>query len=173
MLIYLQLIETDEDKTKFEKVYETYCGLMFHTAFKLLSQKQDAEDAVHHAFVKIAENITKISEPVCPKTRAFVVTIVENRAIDILRSRNRHQEIPLDTMVYGIPVQAEEGDILSELILKLSAKQRQVIWLKYYHGYSLREIASMLNMSLAAAIKTDQRAREKLESMYEKEDCKL
>lgn len=173
MLIYLQLIETDEDKSKFEQIYEAYRGLMFHTAFKLLNHEQDAEDAVHHAFVKIAENITKISEPVCPKTRAFVVTIVENRSIDILRSKNRHQEIPLDTVVYGIPIDAEEGDILSELILKLPPKQRHVIWLKYYHGYSLREIASMLNMSLAAAIKADQRARKTLEAMYEKEDCKL
>ena len=64
MLIYLQIIETDEDKSKFEQIYETYRGLMFHTAFKVLTHEQDAEDAVHHAFVKIAENITKISEPV-------------------------------------------------------------------------------------------------------------
>ena len=173
MLIYLQLIETDEDKSKFERIYEAYRGLMFHAAFKLLNHEQDAEDAVHHAFVKIAENITKISEPVCPKTRAFVVTIVENRAIDILRSRKRHQEVSLDAIAYGIPIHTENEDVLSELILKLPAKQRQVIWLKYYHGYSLREIASMLNMSLAAAIKTDQRARKKLEAMYENEDCKL
>lgn len=173
MLIYLQSIETNEDKSKFEQIYEAYRGLMFHTAFKLLNHEQDAEDAVHHAFVKITENITKISEPVCPKTRAFVVTIVENRAIDILRSRKRHQETSLDEAVYGIPVCTEDRDVLSELILKLPAKQRHVIWLKYYHGYSLREIASMLNISLAAAIKTDQRARKKLKIMYEKEDCKL
>lgn len=173
MLIYLQLIETDEDKSKFEQIYDAYRGLMFHVAFKILSQKEDAEDAVHHAFVKIAENITKISDPVCPKTKAFVVTIVENRAIDILRSRNRHQEVSLDAITYGIPVHTEDEDQLFELILKLPAKQRQVIWLKYYHGYSLREIAPMLNMSLAAAIKTDQRARKNLETLYEKEDKSL
>ena len=173
MLIYLQLIETDEDKSKFEQIYEAYRGLMFHVAFKILSQKEDAEDAVHHAFVKVAENITKISDPVCPKTKAFVVTIVENRAIDILRSRNRHQEVSLDTIAYGIPVHIEDEDPLAELILKLPAKQRQVIWLKYYHGYSLREIAPMLNMSLAAAIKTDQRARKNLETLYEEEDKRL
>ena len=51
MLIYLQIIETDEDKSKFEQIYETYRGLMFHTAFKVLTHEQDAEDAVHHAFV--------------------------------------------------------------------------------------------------------------------------
>lgn len=102
MLIYLQIIETDEDKSTFEQIYEAYRGLMFHAAFKVLTHEQDAEDAVHYAFVKIAENIIKISEPVCPKTKSFVVTIVENRAIDILRSRKRHQEIPLDAIAYGI-----------------------------------------------------------------------
>lgn len=72
MLIYLQIIENDKDKSKFEQIYEAYRGLMFHTAFKVLTHGQDAEDAVHHAFVKIAENITKISEPVCPKTKSFL-----------------------------------------------------------------------------------------------------
>ena len=173
MLIYLQLIETAEDKSKFEQIYDAYRGLMFHVAFKILSQKEDAEDAVHHAFVKIAENITKISDPVCPKTKAFVVTIVENRAIDVLRSRNRHQEVSLDAIAYGIPVHTENENPLAELILKLPAKQRQVIWLKYYHGYNLREIASMLNMSLAAATKAEQRAKEKLKALYEQEDESL
>lgn len=173
MLIYLQMIETNEDKSKFEQIYEAYRGLMFHVAFKILSQKEDAEDAVHHAFVKIAENITKISDPVCPKTKAFVVIIVENRAIDILRSRNRRHEVSFDTIDYGIPVRTENEDSLAERILKLPAKQRQVIWLKYYHGYSLREIAPVLNMSLAAAIKTDQRAKKNLKTLYEEEDKSL
>ena len=47
MLIYLQIIETDEDKSKFEQIYEAYRGLMFHAAFKVLTHEQDAEDAVH------------------------------------------------------------------------------------------------------------------------------
>ena len=41
-----------------------------------------------------------------------------------------------------------------------------VIWLKYYHGYSLREIAKMLDMTLPAVQKTDQRAKKKLEELY-------
>lgn len=86
MLIYLQIIETDEDKSTFEQIYEAYRGLMFHAAFKVLTHEQDAEDAVHYAFVKIAENIIKISEPVCPKTKSFVVTIVENSGAIMLLS---------------------------------------------------------------------------------------
>ena len=173
MFVYLMMMDSQEDQSKFEKVYLTYRGLMYHVAYKILNNKHDAEDVVHSAFIKVAENIQKIGDPVCPKTQNYVVTIVENRAIDILRSRKRHQEIPLDAIAYGIPVHTENEDTLSELILKLPAKQRQVIWLKYYHGYSLREIAPMLNMTLAAAIKADQRARKKLETLYENEDCKL
>ena len=85
MIVYLQLIDTAEDRSKFEQLYEQYKQLMFYTAFQILKRPQDAEDAVHHAFLSIAENISKISDPDCPKTRAYIVTIVERKAIDMLR----------------------------------------------------------------------------------------
>ena len=44
MLIYLQMIETPQDKSKFEAIYEEYYGLMYHTAYKYLKHEQDAED---------------------------------------------------------------------------------------------------------------------------------
>ena len=90
MLIYLQMIETPEEKSKFEQIYLQYKGLMFHVAFQILHNEQDAEDAVHQAFVKIAENIRKIDQPVCPKTHGYVVTIVENKAIDQYRKQHKH-----------------------------------------------------------------------------------
>lgn len=83
MLIYLQTIETEEDKNKFEDIYREYRGLMYYVAYKRLHHEQDAEDVVHHAFVKIAENI-KIIDPVSPKTKQLVVTIVDNRVTDML-----------------------------------------------------------------------------------------
>lgn len=82
MLIYLQTIETEEDKSKFEDIYREYRGLMYYVAYKRLHHEQDAEDAVHYAFMKIAENI-KIIDPVSPKTKQLVVTIVDNRVTDI------------------------------------------------------------------------------------------
>ena len=54
MLIYLQVIETEEDKSKFEDIYREYRGLMYYIAYRRLHHEQDAEDAVHHAFMKIA-----------------------------------------------------------------------------------------------------------------------
>ena len=96
MLIYLQMIETEEDRSKFEKLYDEYKGLMYTTAYRMLEHEQDAEDAVHHAFLKIAENITKVGEAVSGETKSYVMTILENRAIDVLRQRDRHPELALD-----------------------------------------------------------------------------
>lgn len=60
MLIYLQMLETPEEKSLFEQIYLEYRGLMYHVAYEILHNEQDAEDAVHQAFIKIAENIKKI-----------------------------------------------------------------------------------------------------------------
>ena len=57
-------------------------------------------------------------------------------------------------------------DLLTEAILKLPEQQRHVIWLKYYHGYSLREISKMLGITLSWAQKIDQRAKKQLEILY-------
>ena len=67
---------------------------MFHVANQILRNDQDAEDAVHDAFLAIAEHIRKFSRLERHKTRAFVVTIVENKAIDLYRRKARRHRAP-------------------------------------------------------------------------------
>ncbi len=167
MLIYLQTIETDEEKSKFEDIYRTYRGLMYYVAFERMHHEQDAEDAVHHVFMKIAENI-KIIEPVSPRTKQLVVTMVNNHVTDVFRSRGRHPTAAFDDeSLSRLSTNTLEGeDLLTECILKLPEQQRMVIWLKYVHGYNLHEIAKLLGISLSWAQKIDQRAKKKLEALY-------
>ena len=93
MFIYLQMIEAPEERSKFEKLYLRYRDTMYAVAYRILQNPQEAEDAVHHAFLKIIENISKIQEIDCPKTKGYVVTIVENRAIDIYRRKKAHDAL--------------------------------------------------------------------------------
>lgn len=46
MIVYLSMIETPEDRSKFERLYMEYRDLMYHVAFKILQNEQDAEDTV-------------------------------------------------------------------------------------------------------------------------------
>ena len=139
MLLYLQMIETDEDKSKFEEIYRAYRNLMYYIAYTRLHHTQDAEDAVHHVFIKIAEG--------------------------------RHPTEEYNDALQTALSASEDGEaFLVTCILKLPERQRMVIWLKYYYGYTLREIASMLDISLVSAQKLDQRAKKKLEELYKNGD---
>ena len=168
-MIYLQLIESEDDKVKFEEIYLKYKSLMFYAANKILHNEQDAVDAVHMAFIKIAENIKKIDVLDCPKTRSYIVTIVENKAIDIYRRKSRHKEAEYLEEVQGLEVTYGGDNLLTKSILNLPARYREVILLRYYHGYSVREIAALFDISLVAASKLDQRAKKKLKELCEKE----
>lgn len=162
MLIYVMMIDSPEEQSKFEKIYLEYKGLMFHIANKILNNEQDAEDAVHYAFVKIAEYIKKIDVAVCPKTQNFVVTIVENKAIDLYRANQRRKNVEYIDDAIGISIEDRPEQGLVNCILRLPPRYRQVILLKYYHGFSCKEIAKQLDISEANAIKLDQRAKNKL-----------
>ena len=169
MLIYLQMIDEPQDRHKFIKVYKTYVKLMFYVANRILHNTHDAEDAVQQAFISIAKNIKKISEVECPKTKSYVVTIVENKAIDLLRVKERRGEMELNEDINGLSVEYTGENSLAACILRLPARYREVILLKYEQGYSTREIAKMLKLTESNASKLLQRAQNKLEELCREE----
>ena len=49
MFIYLAMIDSPEEKLKFEIIYERYKGLMFYTANSVLGDIRDSEDMMLNA----------------------------------------------------------------------------------------------------------------------------
>lgn len=174
MMIYLQMLETSEEKVRFEELVHTYKNLMFYVANQILNNDHDAEDAVQQAFFAILKNFEKISEIKCPQTRSFVVTIVERKAIDFYRSKNRNAVISFDDEFINIPGDAEADAVsvrtdLARAMAKLPTRYRELLLLKYDNGYSEQEIAVMCSMTKANVKKTIHRAKKKLESLLEEE----
>lgn len=95
MFLYLAMIDSDADKSKFEILYSEYKNLMYYTANHILRNSNDAEDVVHQAFLKVIEILDTISSPRCHKTRALLVTITEHKAIDLYREKQRRNVLPL------------------------------------------------------------------------------
>lgn len=169
MLVYLQMLETPEDRSKFETLYLEYRDYMYRVAFSILNNPQDAEDAVHHAFVKIAENIKKINKPVCLKTKGYAVTIVRNRAIDVYRMKRAHPQTEYCDGIKGMQVEYDGDNRLAACIMKLNERERAVIMLKHHYGYDMKEIAKMLDISYRNALQIEQRAKAKLRALCEEE----
>lgn len=165
MLIYLQVIDAPEDRDQFITLYETYRGLMFYVANQILQNEQDAEDAVHDAFLSVAEHIKKFSRLERHKTKAFLVTIVENKAIDLYRKKTHRKEEILWEETTGLAPAYEPEDGLTRCILKLPARYREFLRLKHELGYSTKEVAELMGISWPAARKLEQRARDRLEAV--------
>ena len=172
MIVYLSMIETEDDRSRFEIIYHEYKRLMFYVANRILQNEYDSEDAVHQAFLKIAEIIEKIDDPKCPKTRSLVVTIVERKAIDQYRARKKQSRLSLDEEYINVPVADELEDVPARLhfakaMALLPTRYRELLLLKYDCGYSDQEIAQMLSMSKENVKKTIQRAKAKLSAIMD------
>lgn len=162
MLIYLQTLETPDEKAKFEALYRTYCGLMVAVAMKLVGNRVDAEDAVHQAFLSILKNMDKISDVDCLKTRSYVVIITEHKSLDLLRSRNKTLPRDFEEEPIGITIPPPGEDALADALARLPARYRDILLLHYHHGYSRKELAQMLELSYVAVQQLLWRAKDAL-----------
>ena len=168
MLVFTQRLETAEEHLRIEQVFHTYGKLMFHVANGVLNNQHDAEDAVQQALLAVCGNLDKFSEIKCPQTRSFIVTIVERKAIDLYRAKQRNAALPLEegyanvSATSQIEAAADKTD-LARAMAALPARYRELLFLKYDSGYSEREISVMLSMTEANVKKTIHRAKKKLE----------
>ena len=89
LALYLAIIDDEDDRVKFEKIYYNYRKRMVYEAYSILHNKADAEDAVHDTFIKIARNMKSIDDPDSDKTLWYVLKAVKNTAIHILHKNEK------------------------------------------------------------------------------------
>lgn len=177
MLFYLNLIETEENRDKFEKIYLEYRYTLLYVAKSIVNDHQLAEDIVHETFLKTIENLDKIDGILCSKTKSFFVTIVKHKSIDEIRKIKREENTPLDDVEYLLKDDAplpldniidQDGyNKLLEYIKHLDEKYSTVLQLKYIQGYSEKEIAEVLDITPKNANIRIFRARKMLVKMIE------
>lgn len=163
MLVYLQMLDTQEEKSRFQLLYERYNRLMFYVARRILHSPQDVEDAVHQAYIAILENFHKLAQIESPQTKAFVAIVTERKALDMLRERARIVDMDFEDAAVGLPVPAPEENGLAEAIAALPARYREALMLRYYMGYSTQEVAQILGMRPDSAKRLLSRAKKALE----------
>lgn len=173
MFIYLMMLDTEEEKSKFEKIYFKYRQLMFKVANDILSDEYLAEDTVHKSFIKIMKHLDKINDIECPKTKGFIVIVVKHIAIDLYRKRKREEVVQIDEEMLieyrGMTVEQEVIDKietpLTVAILLLPHHYSEIILLKYSHNYTDKQIAKLLGVSEDNVKKRLQRAKRKLKEV--------
>ena len=151
LLFYTLLIEEDNDKIKFEKIYTLYKKKMWYTANSVLSDAYLAEDAVHNAFIGIAKNIKKVTDAESSKTLSYVITASKNAALDILRKNKGLSETDIDEL-YDVSDKEsssfyqsiETEDFVVKTLASMPTVYRDVLYLLIVEQMSEKEIAELL-----------------------------
>ena len=86
---YLSILETEEEKDRFEQLYRMFKQDMYAIAYDILKNKEDAEDVVHQSFIAIADNFKKVNEIPCQEIKSYVVVISKNNALNLYKKNKR------------------------------------------------------------------------------------
>lgn len=175
MLLFLNILDTEEEKDKFVRIYEGYRYMMWYSANEILKDKDLSEDAVQEAFLALTRHLHKVDENDVMRTKKFLRTVVKSKAIDMIRKR-KEGELPLEDAADEYLLEAPT-DILNEVIEKESVERikkgiqkldeiyRIVFEYKFVHNLSDSEIGNILGVTAKAVNVRYFRARKKLQEI--------
>lgn len=121
--------------------------------------REDAQDICQDIFLKLLENQRQFQDS--EHEKAFILRCAVNACKDLLKSASRRQTCPMEEdQVLSQPQWEEDG--LRDAIEKLPKHYGAAVYLFYYEGYSLSEVAQLCGCTPATARKRLSRARKLL-----------
>ena len=152
-------MEQDRQET-LTRLIEEHGDRLYRLCLLLLRDPHLAEDAVQDAFLRYLEKAPDF--PDAARERAWLLAVTVNGCKSRLRSPWRRRTAPLlDTY----PAADREERELLEAIQALPPRDRAVIHLYYYEGYTTVEIARILGARESTVRSLLARGREKLRAV--------
>lgn len=156
----------------FDRLYENYATDVLRVAYYYLGNREMAEDVTQDVFVKLLTNKPSLEEG---KEKAWLLKVALNRCRDLWRSSW------IKKVVLGHPGfecfpapdmigQLADQQTLTEAVNRLKPEFKEVVLLFYYQGFSVSDIASMLEIAEGTVSSRLSRAREKLQKDLKGDD---
>ena len=172
------MLNTEEERKRIADVYEAHQYTCLQVARSITGNNEDAEDAVHEAFLKLIDRKEMLNLP-DDDIRRLLITMTKRRAIDIVRKRERGsaeswdemEDIPSKDEPIDIQISTvEDYDRLQECLSSLSEQYRTILQMKYYFDLSNEEICKILGKTARQTETQLRRAKLKLrEAFYGRE----
>lgn len=176
MMVFFDLLDTDEEKSKFKQLYYKYIDLLMWIAMDKLKNHQLAEEAVQDAFFYIAKNFDKIGDVESKVTKSYLSTIIQGFAINKYNKEKKAVHFPSGYEDFLTVGYADEKffENLNELDLKLAVdnlpdESRNYLYLTYVYGYTSKEVGEMYNISPDLVRKKIQFAKRDVRKYFESE----
>ena len=151
------------DPEAFTELINLYMKDMYRTAVAILMNDEDAADAIQETILTCWERLSSLRENKFFKT--WMTRILINKCHDIRNKRieavdiNEHEELAFH--------EDESNLELKEALEKLDEKYRVPIMMFYGDGYSIKEIAAILDVPVSTIQTRISRGRKRLEQYFE------
>lgn len=162
------------NRRAFESLYRKVSGHLFAVALRCMGHRDQAEDIVQEAFVRIWNSASQYDANLsAPMT--WMISITRNKAIDQLR---KHREEPLTDeqaqALFDPSASAHEqmegqrdASALQRCLDTLEGMQRQSIITAYFHGASHGDLVIQLSAPLGTVKSWIRRGMERLRRCLE------
>lgn len=149
------------DAQEAERLVNTYSDLILRLSFTYLKSTQDGEDICQTVLLKLLTGAETFGGP--EHERAWIIRTAINACKDELRAFRR-KAIPLDMVMEVLAPEPPRSEVL-DAVMALPVKYREAVYLFYYEGYSVKEIAALTGRSEAAVSAHLSRGRKKLREL--------
>ncbi|HEY3063123.1 MAG TPA: sigma-70 family RNA polymerase sigma factor [Chloroflexota bacterium] len=169
--------DTDASFDWLDALYTAHHRQAMGLAAGIVQDHAEAEDVVHEAFLS-AWRARAQFDPNRGSLRAWFLTLVRNRAIDVLRARRLRSTEPLDILNAPAADDDPVATVLAHLdqgwvgaaLLQLPGEQRMVVELAYFHGLTHTEIATRLDLPLGTVKSRTRLALDRLRLLLKTRD---
>ncbi|MEG0313738.1 MAG: sigma-70 family RNA polymerase sigma factor [Erysipelotrichaceae bacterium] len=143
-----------------ENAITLYADMVKRICFMNLKKEADVDDIFQNVFFKFATNEKEFESS--ENEKAWLIRVTINECKSFYRSFfHRQVELTEDLSIYGATDKVHD-DVLLQAVLKLNDKYRNVIYLHYYEGYKISEVASILKKNENTINTWLKRAKEQL-----------
>ena len=145
------------EETDFVREAQAMLDGMYRLSMSILRRREDAQDAVQQAMLRAWERRAQVREG---SFRGWLTRIVINECRNIQRARMR--VIPMDELPERTAPAQEDDGALAMAMEALAEKLRTPLLLRYMEGFSEKEIAQALGVTLPTVKSRLHRARRAL-----------
>ncbi|MGL5675114.1 MAG: RNA polymerase sigma factor [Cellulosilyticaceae bacterium] len=152
------------DEIRAEYLVTQYSDCILRIGYTWFNNLYDAQDVCQTVLMKMMNNSPVFEDE--KQERAWIIRVTINTCKNVKKSAWFRRVVSLDE-VAELTVQAPEmgDDSVLKAVQRLPLKYRQVIYLHYYEGYEVKEIASLLAIKPALVSTHLARGKEKLKKM--------
>jgi len=151
------------------RLVETYQTPLMHICYMILHDESLAEDAVQETFLKAYKALGQFRGESSEKTWLFRIGM--NVCRDMRRGRwfrYVDRRVTPDTLPMQTDPTDEDHEDLSQAIVRLPDKYKEVILLHYYQNMNVREIAQTLGLAPSSVSNRLKKAHVRLKDLLER-----